>query len=261
MQLDLKNKNILITGATGHLGRALSRGMAQLGANVMINSRSEERCQNLVDDLKREGYSSQVANFDVSDYDSIKSYFQSITNLPLHGLVNNAYTGTGGTIEISSETQYALSYNVTVIATHNIFTLSLPNLRLAVSLSGHASVINIASMYGVVSPDIRVYGDANSSNPPFYGAAKAALIQWTRYAACEFGRERIRVNSISPGPFPSSRAQETAPEFVAKLADKTPLGRVGHPDEMTGIVALLLSNHSTYITGTNIAVDGGWTAW
>src|SRR5690606_10873889 len=97
---------------------------------------------------------------------------------------------------------YKLGYDVTVIAAHNLIKSSLANLRLAVKQRGGASVINMASMYALVSPDSRIYDSPSGVNPPFYGAAKAALLQMTRYAACEFGPEGIRVNAISPGPFP-----------------------------------------------------------
>jgi NAD(P)-dependent dehydrogenase (short-subunit alcohol dehydrogenase family) len=150
---------------------------------------------------------------------------------------------------------------MSVIGAHNVFINALPALRRAVKSRGHASVINVASMYGVVSPDLSVYKTPESSNPPFYGAAKAALIQWTRYAACEYGRENIRFNSVSPGPFPSAQVQADAPDFVRTLSQKVPLGRVGQPGELVGIMVFLASSASSFITGANIPVDGGWTSW
>ena len=138
---------------------------------------------------------------------------------------------------------------------------SLVGLRNSVKEIGDASVINIASMYGLVSPDLNIYDTVQSSNPPFYGAVKAALIQWTRYAACEFGPEGIRVNSISPGAFPSELVQKENPEFIRRLEHKIPMGRIGQAGEVCGSVVFLASMASSYVNGSNLAVDGGWTSW
>jgi NAD(P)-dependent dehydrogenase (short-subunit alcohol dehydrogenase family) len=119
----------------------------------------------------------------------------------------------------------------------------------------------MGSMYGMVSPDQRVYESKRVANPPFYGAAKAALLQWTRYAACEFGPEGIRVNAISPGPFPSTDVQAANPDFVATLANKVPMGRIGHAKEIQGPLSFLISDASSFVNGTNLVVDGGWTCW
>ncbi|WP_153020698.1 SDR family oxidoreductase, partial [Pseudomonas sp. BMS12] len=167
----------------------------------------------------------------------------------------------GGTIEISDSLSYIKSYEVTLVAAHNMLRHALPCLRQAVEKSGYASVINIASMYGLVSPDHGVYSSPQSVNPPFYGAAKAGLIQWSRYAACEFGRENIRVNSLSPGPFPSKSVQIDNPSFVESLSKKVPLGRIGYSDEIKGPVLFLASSASSFVNGANISVDGGWTSW
>ena len=115
-------------------------------------------------------------------------------------------------------------------------------------------------MYGSVSPDPSMYGESGFDNPPNYGAGKAAIIQFTRYAACHLSPFGIRVNSISPGPFPNETVQENV-SFISKLNEKVPLKRFGKPEELKGAVILLASNAASYITGANIPVDGGWTAW
>jgi len=112
-----------------------------------------------------------------------------------------------------------------------------------------------------VSPDPRIYGHSGANNPPYYGAAKAALIQFTRYAACHLAEHRIRVNCISPGPFPSKKYLERDPEFRERLSAKNPMGRTGEVDELQGPLLFLASDASSYVTGANVAVDGGWTAW
>lgn len=257
----LRGKTALITGATGYLGSAMTLSLAEAGAHVIINSRSKERSNSLLNVLIDSGLSAEVAVFDVTSQYEIEEFICSLQGRSLHILINNAYVGSSGNIENLPSSAYKDSYDVTVLAAHNLLKMSLPNLRKAVLEVGDASVINIASMYAQVSPDQRIYDTAKSANPPCYGAAKAALLHWTRYAACEFGHEGIRVNSISPGPFPSDAVQKTNPAFVKRLCKKVPMGRIGLPDEIKGPTLFLASAGSAYVTGANIVVDGGWTCW
>lgn len=257
----LKGKTALVTGATGHLGQAMARCLAAAGATVYVNSRSPQRAEQLAEQLEKQGWNARPAVFDVTKLDDISSFFESLGESPIHVLINNAYLGGGGTVECSSPSDYSKSYDVTVTAAHNMLKVALPSLRRAVAESGGASVINIGSMYGMVSPDPTVYATPEGTNPPYYGAAKAALIQWSKYAACEFGKEGIRVNALSPGPFPSEQVKESAPLFVNSLAKKVPLGRVGQSCEIEGPVLFLASTASSFVNGTNLVVDGGWISW
>src|SRR5262249_30359417 len=115
--------------------------------------------------------------------------------------------------------------------------------------------------YGTVSPDLRVYTASTPPNPPFYGAAKAGLIQLSRYLACQYASRRIRVNAVSPGPFPAPSVGQKDPDFLGRLEQKTPFGRIARPEELVGPVVFLASDAASYVTGVDLAVDGGWTAW
>lgn len=255
---NLENNVVLITGATGYLGRALCIGLADLGAKVLVNSRCSNKANSLVNEINCSGGNAEPAVFDVTDLKSIQGYFDNYTG-ELTSIVNNAYAGGGSTIESAKSNEYIDSYDIVMVAAHNLFTKALPKLRASVKNKYPTSVINIASMYGIVSPDIEMYESPKHTNPPFYGAAKAALIQWTKYGACEFGKEDIRFNSISPGPFPNLSKNEEG--FVLKLSKKVPMQRVGSADEIVGPVAFLLSSASSFVNGANISVDGGWTIW
>lgn len=257
----LENRNVLITGATGYLGRAMVRGLAELGATVLVNGRSAERVEELVEEMRAVELAAIPAVFDINDSVAVRKWFAGYGEFPLHGLVNNAYAGGAGSIETATEDDYRSSYEISLVSTHRLLQEALPSLRVAVKSCGHASVVNMGSMYGIVSPDQRVYASKSASNPPFYGAAKAALLQWTRYAACEFGCEGIRVNAISPGPFPSETVQASSPEFVRTLAAKVPMGRVGQAAELQGPLSFLISDASSFMNGANLVVDGGWTCW
>jgi NAD(P)-dependent dehydrogenase (short-subunit alcohol dehydrogenase family) len=257
----LKGKTALITGATGHLGTSMAFIFAEAGAKVLINSRSTERSNALVAKLRAKGYAAENAAFDVTAPEEIAAFAARLQGESLHVLVNNAYVGGAGSIECAEIEAYAASYDVTLVAAHRLLTALLPNLRLAVQQCGDASVINLASMYALVSPDQRIYESANAVNPPFYGAAKAALLQWTRYSACEFGKKGIRINAISPGPFPSLAVQATNPGLIEALAEKVPMGRIGASDEIKGPMLFLASSAASFVNGANLVVDGGWTCW
>ncbi|MNJ17317.1 2-dehydro-3-deoxy-D-gluconate 5-dehydrogenase [compost metagenome] len=260
-QFSLKGKSALVTGAAGYLGSAMSIALADAGAHVILNVRSFARGEELLRSIEARGGSAEILELDVCDEYAVQDYFSHRAPRALHVLVNNAYKGSGGTIETSMAADYLDTYQVAMVAAHNMLKCALPALRRAVHESGDASVINVGSMYGVVSPDGRVYDSPAATNPPFYGATKAALIQWSRYAACEFGPEGIRVNAISPGPFPSVAVQKDAPEFVDRLASKVPLGRIGQAHEIAGPILFLASSAASFVNGLNLSVDGGWTAW
>jgi NAD(P)-dependent dehydrogenase (short-subunit alcohol dehydrogenase family) len=257
----LKGKNALITGATGHLGSVMAYSLAEAGANVWVNSRSKKRCNAIVEKILCQGFNAENAVFDINSEKEVSVFVKKNQDRPLHILINNAYAGGAGNIKMSDTSSYANSYEITVLSAHRLLQSLLPNLRLAVGIGGDASVINFASMYALVSPDQRLYSAESGANPPFYGAAKAALLHWTRYAACEFGGEGIRVNSISPGPFPSEAVQKANPDFISKLVSKVPMGRIGDAKEIRGPALFLASSASSYVNGANIVVDGGWTCW
>lgn len=257
----LAGRTALVTGATGHLGREMTLALAAAGAHVIVNARRARPAEEFVESLLRSGYSAELAVFDVSSSEDIEATATGFRDRKLNILVNNAYAGGAGNIEHADPAAYEQSYRVTLIAAHSMLRAYLEALRLAVAQDGEASIINVASMYGVVSPDQRVYESVLATNPPYYGAAKAALIQWTRYAACEFGKDGIRVNCLTPGPFPADQVADQQPEFVARLASRVPLGRVGSAHEIRGPLLFLASPAASFVNGANLVVDGGWTAW
>jgi NAD(P)-dependent dehydrogenase (short-subunit alcohol dehydrogenase family) len=257
----LEGKTVLITGATGHLGRSIALALASAGAHVLVNARDVAAVATFATELTAQGFSAAAAVFDITDSGAVADFFRSAECSKLHVLVNNAYGGGAGNFQSSDEASYRAAYDVTVVAAHNIVRGALPHLKNAVREQGEASVINMASMYGMVSPDLRAYDSAGSANPPFYGAAKAALLQWTRYLACELGPQGIRVNSISPGAFASEGFQNANPQCARKLIEKVPLGRFGKPSELRGPIVFLASAASSYVNGANLVVDGGWTCW
>jgi len=259
----LDGRTALVTGAGGRLGRALASGLAEAGAHVILNGRRPEPLERLQDALRARGLEASALPFDITDTAAVRRAVAAVEQRfgKLHVLVNNAYAGRTGGLDDATDHEFAAAYDVAVIAAFRLIRETCPLMRRAVAETGHAAVINVASMYGSVSPDPSVYGASGMQNPPFYGPAKAALIQLTRYAACHLAPLGIRVNALSPGAFPPPGVLAQHPDFRRNLERRTPLGRTGDPVELKGAAVFLASDASSFVTGAVLPVDGGWTAW
>ena len=258
----LEGRLILLTGASGHLGRAMAAGLSDAGAEVIACGRSAERLAVLKTGVK--GVVETMV-FDIKDPQQCSQAGAAMTMRfgRLDGLVNNAYAPSVGVFGMVSAEEFSSSLAEGLTGPFALVQACFPLMKNSYErgLLGGASIVNIASMYGVVSPDPRIYGTSGANNPPQYGATKAGLIQLTRYLACHLAPHGIRCNSISPGPFPNPEALAKDGEFAARLESKIPLGRIGEAREMVGPLVFLCSPASSFVTGTNLTVDGGWTAW
>ncbi len=126
---------------------------------------------------------------------------------------------------------------------------------------GRGSIVIYSSMYGLVSPDPRIYSAPMAPNPIDYGTSKAGIVQMVKYLAVHYGPKGVRFNAIAPGPFPNPKIQRDLPQFIEKLCAKTALNRIGRNEEVVGPTLFLLSEGASYVTGHCLTVDGGWTAW
>lgn len=262
---NLQGRVAVVTGGAGWLGAPMVQALAAAGAQVVILGRREEALRAVSDEGKERGLCIEPYVCDIRDTDAVSTFTKHVETRygRLDVIVNNAAASSPGPRGLDApDSTFAIATEIHITAAWRLVNLALPSLRAAVAHAGDASVINIGSMYGKVSPIPDVYVETNQPpNPAYYGAAKAGLLQMTRWLACNLGSDGIRVNSISPGPFPQWDARDRAPDFVAALEKRTALRRVGQRNEVMGAVVFLASRASSFVTGTDIAVDGGWTAW
>lgn len=258
---DMTGRTVVITGGSGYLGSAITEGLLQAGATVAVADIVVKKPGDIVKDPHLHDRLICLP-CDLSSTESIRVMLRQASHLcgKIHGLINcgvyGAGYGTGSQIEHMTDEDWQRGLDGAVGTAFRCTREAIPYL----SEGGGGAIVNFGSMYGLVSPDFRIYGDNPSRNPPNYGAGKAAVIQLTKYSASQLAEKNIRVNSICPGPFPAP-ANQSDKAFIEKLAGKTMLGRVGEAREMVGAVLLLVSDASSYMTGSNITVDGGWTAW
>ena len=256
--LALRGKVAVVTGAAGWLGAAMSRALAEAGATMAVTSRERSRARDLAKALPGEGHVG--FQFSQGDTEAIPGFLNRVVGElgQVDIIVNNAYGGAGHDIKSVSTLDFDDTYHLGVTAPF-ILAREVANHLKRRGASG--SIINIASMYGVVGSYPEVYSGRPVNSPANYHGMKGGLVHLTRHLAVYWAKDGIRVNAISPGPFPGTETQAAMPEFIDRLNEKVPMGRMGRPEELKGIVVLLASDAGSYITGQNILVDGGWTSW
>lgn len=260
--MTLEGRVACITGGAGHIGFAAAETLAELGASVVVIDLDATRCADACETLHaRWNTPALPLPLDLESERAIRSVPAAVLQRfgRLDVLINCAALG-GATplegwavpiLEQSPATwRRALEINLTAP-----FVLTQACAQ-ALAESEHGSVINVASIYGLVGPNMSLYDDTTMGNPAAYGASKGGLLQLTRYLATMLA-PRVRVNAISPGGV--WRDQPEA--FHNRYRALTPLGRMATEDDLKGAVAYLATDLSAYVTGQNVVVDGGWTAW
>ena len=268
----LHGKTALVTGAVGLLGKQHCQALAEAGANVVVTDLSAKATQAFAAELKEEHRTSALGvEADITDPDSVQALHRAaigrfggvdvlVNNAAVDDVVRDVSKGASGdVIRLENYPLELWRRSLDVNLTGTFLCSQIIGSEMA--RRGRGSIINIASTYGVVAPDQSLYKKPDGSQTffksPAYPATKAAVISLTRFMAAYWGRAGVRVNSLSPGGVENSQENY----FVRNYAARTPLGRMADPGDYKGAIVFLASDASRYMTGANLVVDGGWTAW
>lgn len=260
--MDLTGRVALITGGAGYLGATIGETLAELGAAVVILDLDLNRAKAVAKSISaNHKVEAMPLAVDLTDTgalgavpDTVLSQFKNLDILVNCAALVGTSKLEGWTtpFEAQSVETWRAAFEVNLTAPFVLTQACVPSLK----SSGHGSIINICSIYGVVGPDWRLYGDTGLGNPAAYAATKGGLVQFTRWLATTLA-PAIRVNAITPGGVYRNHSEA----FLSSYVTRTPLRRMATEEDMKGAVAYLASDLSAYVTGHNLVVDGGWTVW
>ena len=245
---NLKNKKALVTGATRGIGRAVVEEFLKLGAEVFIVSRNQKDIDELINVKRDEGHNIYGMKCDVSESKERKRLIEMIKEKwgKLDILVNNAGTNTRKKTLENTEKQFDDLIDLNMRSVFELCRMLHPLLK----KSDDATIVNIVSVAGITS--------VGTGSP--YAISKAAIIHFTKYLAVEWAGDSIRVNAVAPWYIRTSLTEPVLknPEYLKAVLDRTPMKRIGEPEEVAAAVAFLSMPSASYITGECIAVDGGF---
>ncbi len=257
----LKGRVAVITGGAGKIGEAFAEALGELGATICVFDVAEEAARERARQVSQR-FAVEASAFvvDVAREDSVQAAVSAAVAKfgAIDILINNAaypkldLPDDGLEIETQTVAHWQANLDVMLTGAFLMTRACAPYLR----RDRHGSVINIASIYGLLGPDMRLYDGTEMGNPAHYAAAKGGIVQLTRYWATTLAPE-VRVNCIAPGGV----WRQQPDSFHDRYKSRTPLGRMATEEDLKGAVAYLGSDLSAYVTGQVLAVDGGWTAW
>ncbi|HXD12304.1 MAG TPA: SDR family oxidoreductase [Anaerolineales bacterium] len=270
-KFDLSGRLAVVTGGAGLLGAEFCRTLAEAGASVSVVDLNASASQAVADTLTKSGYQALAVPADITRPDSVNALVEKVLSTfgRLDVLVNSAALDpkfdaeamkkgiTPGAFEAYPLDQWnaALGVNLT-----GMFLVTQACVRPMIEQEKKGSIINICSTYGLNGPDQRIYikdGERVAFKPVYYTVTKAGVMGFTKYLAAYYAETEIRVNALTPGGVFNNHEDY----FVKNYSAKTILGRMAKKDEMNGALLFLASDASSYVTGNNVVVDGGWTAW
>lgn len=268
-KFSLKGSTVLVTGGGGLLGRQFALALAQAGADVMLADLAYEAAADQAEVIRAEGLSAEALAVDVVDPDSTRAMVdQTLARFGrLDVLINSAALDPKFDPQHQSE-QIANAFETySLEAWRKALDVNLTGMFLASQAAvqpmlaqGKGVIINICSTYGINGPDQRIYvrpDGTRSYKPVYYSVTKAGVLGFTRYLAAYYAGKNIRVNALTPGGVYNQHDEV----FVKAYSAKTILGRMANLDELSAAMLFLASDASSYMTGANLIVDGGWTAW
>ena len=262
---DLTGRVAMVTGATGMLGREYVDELARAGAAVVVTDIDQSRCEFLAEKIRRAtGAATLAVAADLTREPDVERLVDcAVTRFGcIDVLVNNAAMNPApGSLDSESQFQPFEEYPRDLWEKELAVNVTGPFLLTKrvgglMARAGSGVIVNVASTYGLVAPDHRIYAPGSYKSAA-YAVTKSAILNFTRYLAGYYGRLGIRVNTLTPGGVEAGQD----PAFVAAYAERTMLGRMARPDEYRRAILFLASDASSYMTGANLVVDGGWTAW
>ena len=260
--LDMKGRTSLITGATGYCGRAIANALSELGSDVILVDHPNTE---LIDFAKKisEKFQNKATPFfcDLEKSHEIDDFLLQLKNKfnSLDVLINNAAFVGSNDLEgwsTSLENQSLETWNRALDVNLTSCFQIIKSTKSLLNKSSCASIINIGSIYGLYAPDLSIYENTGMNNPATYSVSKGGLLQLSRWMSTVLA-PKIRVNSISPGGIKRNQPDK----FIDRYVKKTPLNRMGSENDVVGAVVYLASDLSSWVTGQNLIVDGGWGTW
>tara|TARA_R110001583_G_scaffold16272_13_gene66716 strand:- start:376 stop:1098 length:723 start_codon:yes stop_codon:yes gene_type:complete len=235
----ISEKKIIITGSQGQLGSHLASFLASLGADVIRVDQED---------------------FDITNEKETRRFFSDVFSAKgkIDVLINNAGVSTFEPFLERSEESFKWVSDVNLRGTFNCIKSYVSEFDKSAQDQG--SIINVGSVYGIVSPDPRIYTDCERRNSEVYGASKAGIIQMTKYFAVHLASRNITVNSVSPGGIFNPKDPQGG-DFISRYSSRCPMNRMANVDDMDGAFLFFSSDMSRYITGQNLTVDGGFSIW
>ncbi len=256
---DMKGRTAIVTGGGTHLGKAMATALGELGASVVIASRRAALCEEVAEELRREGLVVTGRGCDVTVESEVDALVNSVVEE--HGRLDVMVCNAGGSatpathIPNGSVDEFIATLELNVRGT---YLCAQAAARVMVEQRG-GSIVTVGSIHGSLTTDKRFYeGLGFGRGGPAYQSSKGAIINLTRNLASELGEHGITANCISPGQIPRPDAN---PKMVQRCAKNIPFSRGGEADDLKGAVALLASPAGAWITGHNLIVDGGWSIW
>lgn len=257
---DLHENVVLVTGAGGQLGAEVVNGLLNCGAKVAAVDSSGDALERKIAAMRWSSESVLALTADIRDKKSVSNVFEATNKRFGHvqHLINNA--GVSVFEPFLERPEESIDFVMDVNLKGTLFCLQEYLTRKKDFREPAGAIVNIASHYGLISPDPRIYTDCARKNSEIYGATKAGIIQMSRYFAIHAAKFGVRVNSVSPGGIVNPENPQ-GEDFQSNYAFRCPLGRMANAWEVVGPVVFLLSPAANYITGQNIVVDGGMTSW
>ncbi len=263
---DLTDKTIVLTGSAGRLGTNFAHIISEAGANVILVDINEKENKKLEKIITQKYKTSPLAcNFDISKKEDVLNLKKQIVKKygKIDGLVNNAFFSPRLDVKRSAmkfeEYPSDLWNEVISINLTGVFLCCQEIGKMMIKQKTRGSIVNISSIYGINGADQRIYGNSKLNSPPSYAVTKGGIVNFTKYLAAYWNRKNIRVNTMTLGGVLDKSYMDK--KFIKNYSHKTILGRMANSDEYNGALLFLLSNASSYMTGANLVLDGGWSAW